>query len=271
MQEFKICSLYSGSRGNCTYIYAGGASILVDAGKNAKTLCSSLDSIGISIDSIDAIFITHEHRDHVSALQVLSHKHNIPIYILLPSAEIFYGERDKQLFDCFMIQFDDDFSVKIKGLDVKAFSVPHDSRSAVGYRFTFKGSDGKDISIGYATDVGNVTDKVLAELLGCRAAVIESNHDTDMLRNGIYPQELKKRISSSKGHLSNADCALLVARLCESGAKEIMLAHLSEANNTPELAFAESWAQIADESITLKVAAQDAPVWLTAESEGGIW
>lgn len=270
MQEFKICSLYSGSRGNCTYISAGGANILVDAGKNAKALCSSLDSIGVGIDSIDAIFITHEHRDHISALQALSHKHSIPIYILLPSAEIFYGERDKQLFECFMIQLKDDFCVKIKELDVKAFPVPHDSRAAVGYRFTFKDNDGNDISIGYATDMGTVTDDVLSGLLGCRAVVIEANHDTDMLLNGIYPPALKKRIFSSKGHLSNSDCALLASRLCESGTEKIMLAHLSEANNTPELAFAEAWGQIADESITLKVAAQDIPVWLTENSEDNV-
>ena len=99
MPNCKICTLYSGSRGNCAYISAGGANILIDAGKSAKALCSALREIDVDIDSIDAIFITHEHRDHTSALQTLSHKHSIPIYILLPSAEIFYGLKDENAID----------------------------------------------------------------------------------------------------------------------------------------------------------------------------
>ena len=97
MPNCKICTLYSGSRGNSAFISAGGANILIDAGKSAKALCSALGEIGVGVDSIDAIFITHEHRDHISAIQTLSHKHNIPIYILLPSAEFFYGLKDEKL------------------------------------------------------------------------------------------------------------------------------------------------------------------------------
>ena len=261
MPSCKICTLYSGSRGNCAYISAGGANILIDAGKSAKALCSALCSIDVDIDSIDAIFVTHEHRDHISALQTLSHKHNIPIYILLPSSEVFYGLRDERLCSCLNIQFGNGFEVDVNGLHVKAFPTPHDSRAAVGYRLTFT-ENGKEYAIGYATDTGYVTDTMRENLSGCFAAVIESNHDIDMLRDGPYPVELKQRIRSKKGHLSNVDCAELATLLCESGTKHIMLAHLSEENNLPELAYNETLSAIADEAVTLKVASQDEVVWL---------
>ena len=261
MPNCKICLLYSGSRGNSAFIEAGGARILIDAGKSAKALCSALCDIGVDIDSIDAIFVTHEHRDHISALQTLSHKHNIPIHILLPSAEVFYGLKDEKLCNCLNLKFGEGFEVDVNGLHVKAFPTPHDSRAAVGYRMTFSES-GEEYSIGYATDTGCVTETMHENLKGCFAVVIESNHDLDMLRNGSYPPELKQRIRSKKGHLSNPDCAALAASLCTSGTKHIMLAHLSEENNDPELAYNETLAAIADGTVTLKVAAQDEPVWL---------
>ena len=266
MPNCKICTLYSGSRGNCAYISAGGANILIDAGKSAKALCSALKEINVDIDSIDAIFITHEHRDHTSALQTLSHKHSIPIYILLPSAEIFYGLKDEKLCNCLNIKLGDSFEVDVKGLHVKAFPTPHDSRAAVGYRLTFS-EDGEKYSIGYATDTGHVTDAMRANLTGCFAAVIESNHDLDMLREGPYPVELKERIRSKRGHLSNADCAAFATLLCASGTRHLLLAHLSEENNLPDLAYNETLCAIADESVDLKVALQDETVWLIGGKE----
>ncbi len=262
MQNCKICCLYSGSKGNCTFISAGGANILIDAGRSAKALCSALCSIGVDIDDIDAIFITHEHNDHVSALQVLSHKHKIPIHILLNSALVFNGLCDERLCDCLRIYRGDGFETEIKGLTVKAFPTPHDSRAAVGYKLTFKGENGEEVSLAVSTDTGCVTDTMRENLLGCSAVVIESNHDLQMLTDGPYPYELKQRIRSKKGHLSNSDCAALAAELYESGTKHIMLAHLSEENNLPEIAFNEVFTAIADESFDLKVARQDAPVWL---------
>ena len=264
MPNCKICLLYSGSRGNCAFIEAGGARILIDAGKSAKALCSALCQIGVDIDSIDAIFVTHEHRDHISALQTLSHKHQIPIHILLSSAEIFYGLKDEKLCSCLQIKFGNSFDTVIKGLRIKAFPTPHDSRGAVGYRLSFI-DDGKEYSIGYATDTGHVTEDMRENLSGCFAAVIESNHDPVMLRDGPYPPELKDRIRSKKGHLSNSDCARLAALLYENGTKNIMLAHLSEENNDPELAYNETLSAIGNETVTLKVAAQDEIVWLINE------
>ncbi len=267
MPKCKICCLYSGSKGNSAFIEAGGARILIDAGKSAKALCSALKDINVDVDSIDAIFITHEHRDHISALQTLSHKHKIPIYMLLSSAErVFYGIQDERLCDCLMLQLRDSFTVQVHELTVKAFPTPHDSMGAVGFRLTFT-ENGEEYSVGYATDTGHVTKAMRENLTGCFAAIIESNHDLEMLREGPYPPELKQRISSKKGHLSNINCAEFAAELCASGTKHIMLAHLSEENNLPEIAYNETFSSIADESVNIKVAAQDNPVWLFGQKE----
>ena len=261
MQNLRICSLYSGSRGNSVFIEAGGAKILIDAGKSAKALYAALAEIGISIDEIDAIFITHEHNDHTSALQTLSHKHQIPMHLTLGSAQIFNGLCDERLCLCLALHEKSDFSVQIKGLTIEAFPTPHDSRASVGYRLSFN-HGGEDISIAYATDTGHVTDTMLDAMLGARYAVIESNHDLDMLRDGPYPFDLKARIASPRGHLSNSDCAALASRLAERGAKAIMLAHLSEENNIPFLAYGETRAAVADDGVIIEVAEQSTPVWL---------
>lgn len=265
MQNCRICCLYSGSKGNCTYISAGGANILIDAGKSAKALCLALKNIGVDIDDIDAIFITHEHNDHISALRTLSHKHHIPMHLLLSSAQVFNGLCDERLCDCLSLYGGNEFETDVKGLHVKAFPTPHDSRGAVGYKLSFKNENGETLSIGYATDTGFVTDKMVENLTGCFAAVIESNHDVRMLTDGPYPYELKQRIRSKHGHLSNIECAELASHLRESGTEHILLAHLSEENNLPTLAYNEVFAAIADDSFDLKVANQDSAVWLMGE------
>ncbi len=266
MEKLKICSLYSGSKGNSVFVEAGGAKILIDAGKNAKHLCAALSSIGEDIDNIDAIFVTHEHRDHIGALRTLSHKHNIPIHITLPSAQVFNGLRDEKLCLCLALHDKNDFSVGIKDLTVKAFPTPHDSCASVGYKLTFVDA-GEEISVAYATDAGYVTDKMLKNMLGAKYAVIESNHDLDMLRDGPYTVDLKARIASRHGHLSNADCAILASQLAINGAKAIMLAHLSEENNLPELAINETRGAIADDSVKIAVASQYEPTWLIGGDE----
>lgn len=265
MENVKICCLYSGSKGNSTFIAAGGAKILIDAGKNAKALCSALSEIGESIDNIDAIFVTHEHNDHISALRVLSHKHTIPIHMLLNSAQVFNGLCDEKLCECLRLYRGSGFETQINDLRVTAFETSHDSRAAVGYRLEFANENGDTVAMAVSTDTGYVTDTMRENISGCFAVVIESNHDIQMLMDGPYPLDLKKRIRSKKGHLSNADCAEFAAELYESGTRHIMLAHLSEENNLPEIAFNETFTAIADESFDLKIARQDEPVWLIGE------
>lgn len=266
MQNFEICCLYSGSRGNCTFIRAGGASILIDAGKSARALCTALKQIGVEIDSIDAIFITHEHNDHISALRTLSHKHSIPIHMLLGSALIFRHSQDEKLCNNLVIYNGREFETDVKGLHVKAFPTPHDSQAAVGYRLSFKDEDGQEIAIACSTDTGCVTEAMRENLKGCHAVVMESNHDVEMLMCGPYPYDLKRRIRSKEGHLSNADCAAFACELCESGTEHIMLAHLSEENNLPTLAYNEVYGAIGREGFDLKVAKQDEAVWLIKQA-----
>ncbi|MBQ8409320.1 MAG: MBL fold metallo-hydrolase [Clostridia bacterium] len=266
MQSCKICCLYSGSKGNCTFISAGGANILIDAGKSCKALCAALADIGVGIDSIDAIFVTHEHNDHISALRTLSHKRHIPIHILLSSASAaFRGLQDERLCNCLVLYRGQSFEADVKGLHVKAFPTSHDSCGSVGYRLTYRGEDGEEISVACCTDTGYVTDEMRENLTGCRAVVLESNHDPEMLAAGPYPYELKCRIRSRCGHLSNAECASLAGQLSESGTEHVMLAHLSEENNLPSLAYNEVFSAIAREDFDLRVAKQDEAVWLIGQ------
>lgn len=257
MSEYRVCALYSGSGGNSTYIKACGAEILIDAGKNARTLCRALCDIGTDIKNIDAIFITHEHTDHVSALEVLSKKHSIPIHITKTSAARFDREPNAFIHKN-IVKHDDEFEVEVGGLRVRSFRTPHDSMMSVGYRVDFCDGEGAH-SIGVATDIGYVTRGICQSLEGCEAVVIESNHDVEMLENGSYPRELKRRILSNRGHLSNKDSAVFCAHLAQIGTRAFMLAHLSEENNTPDTAFDEFESAIADPSVSITVAAPDTP------------
>ena len=262
MIQYKICNLYSGSKGNATFISVGGKNILIDAGKSAKALCCALNSIGVTPDSIDAIFITHEHTDHVSALQTFSHKYNAPIHILLSSArKKFYGLRDEAFFSKMVFHEKSSFSVDLDGVKIKAFPTPHDSCGSVGYKITYSFGDDA-LNIGFATYIGYITDDIRENLLGCESVVIECNHDKEMLMMGPYPYELKMRISSNHGHLSNCDCAAFCSELAASGTKNIMLAHLSEENNIPEFAYNECVAAVADESVKICVASPITPIFM---------
>ncbi len=250
MTNYSITSLYSGSKGNSVLIETDKAKILIDAGKSARALCSALNQIGKNIDDIDAVFITHEHADHVSALGVLLKKHKIPVHIVAISARKLL-ERGLCSHGELICLHTPIFTVQVGDMRVSSFPTPHDSEYSVGYRIELDGT-----CIGYATDIGHVTDEIREKLSGCESVVLECNHDVDMLMNGTYPHDLKLRIRSKRGHLSNGDCAAFASELCFSGTKNILLAHLSEENNEPSLAFNEVWGAISDGDINLKVASQ---------------
>lgn len=256
MANYSITSLYSGSKGNSVLIESEGARILIDAGRSARALCNALASVGKSIECIDAIFITHEHTDHVGALEVLLKKHPIPVHIVGISAKKLLL-KGLSVYDSLICQHPPVFSVTVGDMTVNSFPAPHDSEYCVGYRIEIGES-----TIGYATDIGYVTDKIRENLLGCESVVLECNHDLEMLMNGPYPYDLKLRIRSNRGHLSNSACAELSSELCSNGTKNLLLAHLSEENNEPSIAFDEVWSAIADETINLKVASQHVPIKL---------
>ena len=224
--------------------------ILIDAGKSARALYTSLEGVGVNIDEIDAIFITHEHRDHISALEIVLKHHKIPVHIVSASAKKLllkglsvYGE--------LICTHTPIFSVELGDIKVTSFPTPHDSEFSVGYVIEIG-----DKRIGYATDIGYITSEIKSALAGCESVVLECNHDEEMLMNGPYPYDLKLRIRSNKGHLSNSDCADFASELCFVGTKNILLAHLSEENNDPALAYDVVFSAIADDSVNLKVASQ---------------
>ncbi len=265
MPNYRFCTLYSGSTGNAAYIETPHARILIDAGKCTRALVTALASIGVDIDTVDAIFITHEHTDHVAALEVLAKKHPIPVHMLYQSALRYSKNPPPALCSVLQIYREAPFATTVGDVCVTAFPTPHDSRASVGYRFEF--SDGERIvSLGYATDIGYVTEPVVAGLSGCEAVVVESNHDETMLMEGPYPYDLKLRIRSRRGHLCNRDCADLCAALAGKGSTRFLLAHISEENNYPDLAFDETHSTLAGLPVTLRVAAPDAVTMLVGDA-----
>ncbi len=266
MFAYRYCTLYSGSTGNAAYLETPHARILIDAGKCTRTLLSSLRAIGVEPDTLDAIFVTHEHSDHVAALEVLAKKHPIPVHILYKSALRYSAVPPEALCRCLQIHKEAPFTVTVGDVTVSAFETPHDSRASVGYRFAFPGESGM-IHVGYATDIGYLSPILREALIGCEAVVLESNHDVDMLMDGPYPYDLKLRIRSRRGHLSNRECAELAAELAGQGTTWFLLAHLSEQNNHPDLAYDETNSALAGYPVTLRVASPDAVTMLVGEAE----
>lgn len=225
----KICCLASGSRGNSTYIESNNTSILVDAGLSAKDLTLRASQMDIDLKNLSGIVVTHEHIDHIRGVERLSKLYNIPIYMHEKSIE-----RCPKLNAIFAdANMDCDF--EIGDLQISPFRLPHDSAYNQGYVV----DDGKSV-FAVATDLGAASDNVVKKLSRAECVLLESNHDINLLKNGSYPMALKQRILSSCGHLSNSDCAEVAATLALSGVKRLILAHLSEENNTPELAFEQT-------------------------------
>lgn len=248
-------------------IQVGNTSILIDAGKSARTLCNALREVGSDVSKIQAIFVTHDHHDHTSALEMVAKKYSIPIHMTAASATCFDRYEQSPIHSC-LLRHDTLYSQAVGELTVTSFRTPHDSRMSVGYRIEFE-DEGRVRALGFATDVGYVSDAVRQGLLGCEAVVLESNHDIDMLTNGPYPYYLKQRIRSSRGHLSNADSAAFAAYLAQHGTRGFLLAHLSEENNEPMLALNEALGAICDDCACVCVAAADVPtelLWQTTQA-----
>ena len=272
MKDCRIVTLYSGSGGNSTYIRVADTAILIDAGKSARALCCALRDIACDIGDIQAIFVTHDHHDHMSALEVLSKKHQIPIHMTEQSAAVFDRYPDSPVH-ARLVRHETEFCVQVGELTVRSFRTPHDSRMSVGYRIEFQ-DGGQTRAIGLATDIGYISEAVRLGLCGCEAVVLESNHDVDMLMEGPYPYDLKKRIRSNRGHLSNHDSAAFAAYLSEQGTRGFLLAHLSEENNEPSVALDEAVSAVSDASVRICVASPDEPTelcWMQpAKTEGEV-
>ena len=245
----RIVTFASGSTGNCGLISDGEANILIDAGISMRRTVSALKELGLSPQDLCGVLITHEHSDHISGLSMLAKHHDISIYAPAEVCEVLAAMKPELKNRLIAIPVNEAFGMG--GIAVKAFRTPHDAKFSVGYRF-----EGSSVAA-FATDTGSITDELVCGLEDARLALIEANHDLEMLRTGPYPYFLKRRILSENGHLSNEDCAKLALHLAKSGAWDIIVGHLSRENNTPQLAFDTVSAGLAGENVGLHVAPMD--------------
>ena len=228
-----LCSIASGSSGNCIYTGTDKAGILIDAGISAKRIEQGLASIDRNIKEIKGIFVSHEHSDHIKGLGVLARKHHIPIYGTKGTIEAVkntasLGAIDEDLYR--IIQAEKD--VIIDDLVVKPFRISHDAAEPVAYRM-----ECGDKSAAVATDLGFYNQTVVDKLQKLDVLLLESNHDIHMLQVGSYPYQLKRRILGDRGHLSNESAGKLLCHLLHDDLKAVFLGHLSKENNYDELAF----------------------------------
>lgn len=252
----KFCPLFSSSKGNATYIGSGSSGILIDVGVSAKRLETALYDIGVDPASLDAIFITHEHSDHRCGLRVFAARYGITVCATEGTLQALADNGDLNGVNYCTVGD----GREAGELLVKPFETSHDATESCGY--TVDTPDGRKITV--CTDLGYVTDTVSEAISGSDLILLESNHDIRMLETGPYPYHLIQRIKGKRGHLSNECCAEQAQKLIKSGTTRIILGHLSEQNNFPELAFQTTYSALdeigakADSDYILKVAK---PVW----------
>lgn len=239
----KLYSLISGSSGNCTVVTDGTTHIMVDCGTSGKRAFAALSEIGLEPGSLAAILVTHEHSDHIRGVGIVARKLNIPVYATRGThAAMGIGS----IADVQVKLVTPDIPVDVFGIEATPFYIPHDANEPCGYSF----SDGKD-KVTIATDIGHMPPSLLSRILGSRSILLESNHDIDMLRFGDYPYPLKRRILGENGHMSNELAARTALELVKSGTEHIMLGHLSDKNNMPELAQMSTYNVLTDNAVAV--------------------
>lgn len=228
----RIVNLASGSKGNSTFISYNDTKILIDAGISEKKLIETLAEIKENLNDIQGVCVTHEHIDHIRAIKNLAKKYDMVFYVhkKLAESSVF---QDIEFKEGKLFKFESsEFS--IGELEVKPFETSHDAERPVGFTVKVFGNKAK---AGFVTDLGVVSESVKRELQGSKMVFIESNYDEKMLMSGNYPKIIKTRINGQFGHLSNAQSLELAKFLFETGTKCFILSHISENNNTPELAY----------------------------------
>ena len=242
----ELCSIASGSSGNCICVGADETHVLIDAGISGKKIENGLNSIDLTSRDMGGILITHEHNDHIAGLGVMARRYGLPIYATAGTIEAIkhtssVGKIDETLFHA--IQPEETF--QIGDLAITPISISHDAADPVAYRI---GSG--DRSLGVVTDLGTYDEVLVEKLQGLDTLLLEANHDLHMLETGIYPYPLKRRIMGDKGHLSNESSGQLLCELLHDGFGTVMLGHLSTENNYEELAY---------EAVRLEVTMGDNP------------
>lgn len=228
----EFCSLYSGSSGNCIYVGNENAKILIDAGMPGKKIDEALKRINVNPKDLSGIFITHEHSDHVKGAGIVSRKYDIPIF----ANDKTWAAMEKSLGkikEHNIRLMEKRSTISLEDLEIKSFNIPHDAIAPVGYTVN---SGKKRVSI--ATDFGTFTEEIRDNIKDSSVILLESNHDVSMLKYGPYPYNLKRRILSEVGHLSNEDCGEALIQLIKYDlGKRVFLGHLSGTNNHPDLAY----------------------------------
>ncbi len=227
--DLQIIMLASGSKGNATLISTSRQRFLVDIGISCRALTSKMKEVGITPEELDGVFLTHEHIDHVRGLATFLKRYNIPVYSSSETWRALLAKDNKIVRQrCRIIEG----SLLCGDMRVDSFSIPHDAADPHGYVFTSQASNARCT---YLTDAGFITDTIREAVAGSNALILEANHDIEMLKNGPYPQSLKQRILSTRGHLSNDTAGIFLAQM-QRLPEHVVLAHLSEHNNLPGLA-----------------------------------
>jgi len=247
--KFTVCLLASGSKGNAIYMAAGDTAVLFDAGLSGTELERRMKSRRIEPDRLDAIIVSHEHTDHIRGVGVLARRYDLPVYAssgTMTAASKQLGRIDSHHpFEC-------GNTFNVDGFSIHPFSISHDAEDPAGFIVSANGT-----RVGIATDLGIATGMVKTHLKTCSMLIIEANHDIEMLENGPYPWPLKQRIKSRAGHLSNESARALVAEIRHDGLEHLVLAHLSETNNTPEKALSVVSKALNGHKTSICVATQD--------------
>lgn len=243
----QVCVLASGSRGNAIFVSDGATSILVDAGLSGIEIERRLRHRGIAPESLAAILVSHEHTDHIQGVGVLSRRYQLPIFM---SHRTGLAAQVGRLHA--RVDFRCGTPFQIRTLAIHPFTLSHDAQDPAGFTFQHNG-----LKVGIATDLGVATAMVKEHLKACSLLILEANHDPDMLINGPYPWPLKQRIRGRSGHLSNPDCRALLAEVRHDALQHVVLAHLSEKNNTPHKALSEVGEALQSGRTRLHVALQD--------------
>ncbi|MGC2108606.1 MAG: MBL fold metallo-hydrolase [Candidatus Korobacteraceae bacterium] len=230
-----VTVLASGSKGNCTLVSSTGTRLLIDAGLSCRELLRRLLLCGEDPCRIDAVLVTHEHADHIAGIRVLARRLKIPVYITAPTYHAYQRCVRDSAGHRVVLERREHFcsgsSFQIGDIAVTPFTIPHDAVDPVGFTFRCDG-----VKVGICTDLGYMPASVRDHLRGCHMLIIESNHDLELLRGGPYPWSVKQRVMSRVGHLSNDALADFLTTDYDGGAEFLILAHLSEQNNHPEIA-----------------------------------
>lgn len=246
----EICALASGSNGNCYYIGNKRDAILVDAGISCKQILKRMDEKGLVPSKIKAIFISHEHSDHIRGARVIAKRLHVPVYMTAKTFVATY----KNLQPDYPRYFEPDDVIPVGEFTVHSFLKNHDASEPCSFRISYQ-----DKSVGVLTDIGAPCENVKSHFQACDVVFLESNYDDEMLQTGAYPWYLKKRIASTHGHLSNLQASSLLGSHGGVNLKCVFLSHLSAENNTPELAMKafQSHASVYDVRITYRDRAGD--------------